>query len=220
VAAGNGNFALAAAREGASVVASDLSPVMVELGRARSAAEGHEIEWVVADAEELPFEDGRFDCAASVFGAMFAPRPERVAGELFRVVRPGGTVGMASWVPAGPFAEMLEVRRKYGPELPEDMPNPADWGKEEVVSERFDGLAARIEAEVRAVTFRWGSPEEAWDFLDRVAPTQQADREALSSDEYAALRLAVLEVFRRYTDASGALVFDSPYLLVVARKRG
>ena len=75
VAAGNGNFALTAAGEGASVVASDLSPAMVELGRSRSEAEGYAIEWAVADAEQLPFEDGRFDCVGSVFGAMFAPRP-------------------------------------------------------------------------------------------------------------------------------------------------
>ena len=136
------------------------------------------------------------------------------------MVRPGGTVGMASWIPHGPFYEMLEVRRKYGPPPPEGMPNPTDWGREEPVRERFGGFAARIEAEPRAVPFRWPSPEAAWDFLDRVAPTQQADREALSSEEYEALRLEVLEVFRRHTDESGALPLDSPYLLVVARKRG
>jgi ubiquinone/menaquinone biosynthesis C-methylase UbiE len=64
VAAGNGNLALLAAREGAAVVASDLTPAMVELGRARLESEGYEVEWVVADVEELPFEDGRFDCSA------------------------------------------------------------------------------------------------------------------------------------------------------------
>jgi ubiquinone/menaquinone biosynthesis C-methylase UbiE len=99
VGAGDGNFALAAAREGAAVVASDLSPGMVERGRERSRAEGFEIEWVEADAEDLPFNDARFDCVGSVFGAMIAPRPELVARELFRVVRPGGTVGMTAWTP-------------------------------------------------------------------------------------------------------------------------
>src|SRR3954462_12414963 len=89
VAAGNGNLTVIAGEEGASVVASDLSPGQVELGKARTEAEGLDVEWVVADAEELPFEDGRFDCAASVFGAMFGPRPEKVASEMFRVVKPG-----------------------------------------------------------------------------------------------------------------------------------
>ncbi|MEA2403841.1 MAG: hypothetical protein QOE08_488, partial [Thermoleophilaceae bacterium] len=92
VAAGNGNLAILAAEEGASVVASDLSPGQVALGKARSEADGVDIEWLEANAEDLPFEDGRFDCAASVFGAVFAPRPELVASELFRVVKPGGTV--------------------------------------------------------------------------------------------------------------------------------
>src|ERR671914_2627963 len=84
VAAGDGNFALACAREGASVVACDISPGMVERGRARSAREGYEIEWLEADAEALPFDDSRFDCVGSSFGAFIAPRPEVVARELFR----------------------------------------------------------------------------------------------------------------------------------------
>src|ERR671914_27545 len=105
VAAGDGNFALACAREGASVVASDLAPGMVERGRARSEAEGYDIEWVEADVEDLPFEDGRFDCVGSTFGAMMAPRPRRAAEEMFRVVRPGGTVGMTAWTPHGFSAE-------------------------------------------------------------------------------------------------------------------
>src|SRR3954449_7605325 len=82
VAAGNGNLTVLAGEEGASVVASDLSPGQVELGRKRTVEEGLDVEWVVADAEELPFEDDRFDCVASVFGAMFAPRPHKVAQEM------------------------------------------------------------------------------------------------------------------------------------------
>src|SRR5919205_3183820 len=107
VAAGTGNLTVVAGEEGASVVASDFAPAQVELGKARTAAEGLDVEWVVADAEELPFEDDRFDCVASVFGAMFAPKPERVARELFRVVKPGGTVGLAVWGPYGVQAELF-----------------------------------------------------------------------------------------------------------------
>src|SRR5437867_11289373 len=98
VAAGTGNAAALAAAEGARVVASDFAPRQVERGRARTGAEGLDVEWVVADAEDLPFEDASFDCVFSVFGAQFPPRPERVAAELFRVLRPGGTLGMANWV--------------------------------------------------------------------------------------------------------------------------
>src|SRR4051794_5489040 len=130
VAAGNGNLAVFAAEEGADVVASDLAPAQIELGRARTEAEGVDVEWVEADAEDLPFEDGRFDCAASVFGAMFAPRPERAAAELFRVVKPGGTVGMAVWGRFGSQGEMFETLEQFAPPQPAGVPHPRDWGDE------------------------------------------------------------------------------------------
>jgi len=220
VAAGNGNFALAAAREGAGVVAADLSERMVELGRRRTQAEGYDVEWVTADAEELPFHDARFDCAGSVFGAMFTPRPEIVAAEMFRVVRPGGTVAMANWVPGGVLHRQFELTRKYAPPAPEGMPEPLDWGEEHVVARRFEGLAASLQTERRHVPFRWPSPEGAWEFFDRCAPTQHALREAISADEYAALREDSLELFREYAGDDGALDVGSEYLLIVARKRG
>src|SRR3954453_6433341 len=145
VAAGNGNLTVLAAEQGARVVASDFAPGQVELGRARTAAEGLDVEWVIADAEELPFEDDRFDCAASVFGAMFAPRPELVARELFRVVKPGGTVGMANWGPYGSQGELFEVMARYGPPLPEGVPNPREWGLEERVEERLGQYASSLQ---------------------------------------------------------------------------
>jgi ubiquinone/menaquinone biosynthesis C-methylase UbiE len=129
VAAGDGNFAVACAREGASVVASDLSPGMVERGRRRSEAEGYEIEWVEADAEALPFEDGRFDCVGSVFGAMIAPRPRVVAEELFRVVRPGGTVGMTAWTKEGFTAELFALGRSYAPPVDAPLSDASSSGK-------------------------------------------------------------------------------------------
>src|SRR5215213_7477356 len=119
VAAGDGNFAIACAREGASVVASDISPGMVARGRARAEAEG-------------------FDCVGSVFGAMMAPRPRVVAEELFRVVRPGGTVGMTAWTKQGYTAELFALGRSYGP--PSDQPLSDEWSMEDKVRERFDGL--------------------------------------------------------------------------------
>ena len=125
VAAGTGNLAVAAARRGARVVATDLTPRMVELGRERSAGEGLDIEWREADAEELPFEDGRFEVAASTFGAMFAPRPQVAAAELFRVVRSGGTVGMANMTPQGYLGRLIATAFSYGP--PPPGPWPSTW---------------------------------------------------------------------------------------------
>jgi SAM-dependent methyltransferase len=140
VAAGTGNLAVAAARRGARVVASDLTPRMVELGRERSAAEGLDIEWVEADAEDLPFDDGRFQVAASTFGAQFAPRPQVAATELFRVVRSGGTVGLANWTPRGYLGRQIEIASGYAPAPPGEIPSPLAWGEPEVVRARLAGL--------------------------------------------------------------------------------
>lgn len=110
VAAGNGNCAIAAARRGAHVVASDLTPAMVQLGQARSAAEGLDIEWVRPTWRICRSNPARFDCVTSVFGAMIAPRPEVVASEMFRVAKPGGTVGMANWTPDSLMKKMGDMR--------------------------------------------------------------------------------------------------------------
>jgi SAM-dependent methyltransferase len=124
VAAGTGNLALAAARRGARVVASDLTPRMVELGRERSAAEGLDIEWLEADAEDLPFDDGRFQVAASTFGAQFAPRPQVAAAELFRVVSSGGTLGLVNWTPQGFLGRQIDIASGYAPAPPGEIPSP------------------------------------------------------------------------------------------------
>lgn len=220
VAAGDGNFAIACAREGAKVVASDLSPGMVERGRARSQAEGYEIEWLAADAEELPFEDGRFDCVGSVFGAMIAPRPEVVARELFRVTRPGGTVGMTAWVPGSFTAELIALGRKYAPPSP-DQPLSEEWGVEDTVRERFGGLAGSIECQRRELVQEAESDDVLAERFAKTAPTMVAAKQALSPEQYDALLLDLRQLAARFNEAQdGSVRIRSDYLLTVARKRG
>lgn len=220
VAAGDGNFALAAAERGARVVASDISPGMVERGRARSEREGYGIEWLEADAEALPFVDERFDCVGSVFGAMIAPRPELVASELFRVARPGGVVGMTAWTPGSFTAELIAIGRRYLPP-PEDLPHAHEWGDETTVRERFGPHAGSIDVEHRTLPWEAASADELWRLLDETVPPQQAQREALSAGEYEEMRREHLELARRFDrGGSGPLVIEAEYLLVVARKRG
>jgi SAM-dependent methyltransferase len=218
VAAGDGNFALACAQEGASVVASDISPGMVERGRARSAAEGYDIEWFEADAEELPFEDERFDCVGSVFGAMIAPRPERVAAELTRVVRPGGTVGITAWRPGTLVPKLGELARKYGPAVPAG-PLSEEWADEETARARFDGLAARVDFEIRTLRNEAGSAEEFLERLCSTAPPLVAAKTAMPPETYDAMKGEILEYVRGQS-GDGPLVLDSDYALIVARKRG
>lgn len=221
VAAGTGNAAIVAAREGAAVVASDLTPELLERGRERARAEGLAIEWVEADAEALPFEDARFDCVTSVFGAMFAPRPELVAGELFRVTRPGNTVGMANWTPGGFPGLMFETSARYLPPPPE-LPRPsAVWGVEEEVARRFEGLAGTLEMERRTVRWEFPSAGAMAATLEGGAGPAVATQRALDDARRAALRSDLLALVDEHNQASdGSIAIDCEYLLVVARRRG
>jgi len=99
VAAGTGNASLPAAERGARVTASDLTPELLEAGRRRAEAQGLDLEWTEADAEDLPFEDGSFDVVMSTIGVMFAPHHQDAADQLVRVCRPGGTIGLLCWTP-------------------------------------------------------------------------------------------------------------------------
>src|SRR4029077_4011524 len=153
VAAGDGNFALAASRRGAIVTASDLTPHMVELGRARSSAAGAQIEWAEADAEQLPFADGGYDVVASVFGAMFAPQPERVASEMFRVAKPGGVVAMANYSPGGFLGRVSDLIGSYSPRPASPRPSPFLWGDERVARDRLASHAASIEVTHKRLAF-------------------------------------------------------------------
>ena len=218
VAAGDGNFALACAQEGASVVASDLSPGMVERGRARAAAEGYDIEWLEADAEELPFEDERFDCVGSVFGAMIAPRPEHAAAELFRVVRPGGTVGMTAWRATSLVPKVGELTRKYGPPVAGRAASRG-VGVRRNARARFDGLATRVDFEVRSLRSEAGSPEEYLEQLASTAPPLVAAKQAMAPEPYEAMKAEILE-YVRSESGDGPVVLDNDYALIVARKRG
>jgi SAM-dependent methyltransferase len=218
VGAGTGNLAVIAAAEGASVVASDLTPEMVEKGRARTEAEGLDVEWVVADAENLPFEDERFDCVASVFGAIFAPRPEVMLAELFRVVRPGNTVALTAWGDYGPQAEFFRTFDRFRPTA-EGVPKPSLWGDEAVVRERLAPHANSIQAERVTIPWSYESFDEMWQAMSSNGPLV-AMRQGIGEDAFAGLRDDVRVVVDRYTDGDGRVRADADYLRIVARKRG
>jgi SAM-dependent methyltransferase len=221
VAAGNGNFAMAAAQRGAHVTATDLTPKMIELGRARTLAEGLDIEWQEADAEQLPFPDDRYDVVASVFGAMFAPRPGRAAAELLRVVKPGGLVAMANYAHEGflgTFADLL-VRYSLAPPGGAELPSPFEWGDPIEVRRRFEGKASSLRLEPRTVTFAFPSVEVGFDFWERTNPPLMALRKMLPPERYAELRTEGAGLMRTMNVATdGGLALDSEYLSVIALK--
>jgi ubiquinone/menaquinone biosynthesis C-methylase UbiE len=137
VAAGTGNASIPAAERGATVTASDLTPELLEAGRSRAEAQGLELEWVEADAENLPFEAESFDVVMSSIGAMFAPRHQAVADELVRVCRPGGTIGLLSWTPEGMIGALFRTMGPFAPPPPPGAQPPPLWGSEAHVHELF-----------------------------------------------------------------------------------
>jgi SAM-dependent methyltransferase len=131
VAAGTGNAAIPAARRGAKVTASDLTPALLEAGRTVAEAEGLELEWVEADAENLPFEDESFDVVMSAIGVMFAPNHQAAADELVRVCRTGGTIGLLSWTPEGMLGALFRMMKPFAAPPPPGAQPPPLWGSEE-----------------------------------------------------------------------------------------
>jgi SAM-dependent methyltransferase len=221
-AAGDGNFAVFSAEEGASVVAADIAPGMVASGRERAAAEGVDIEWIEADAEDLPFEDARFDCVGSVFGAMIAPRPRVAAEEMFRVVRPGGTVGMTAWQESGANCDLFSIGRRYAPKPPagEEPPSIEEWSHEDKIHERFEGLAASIEVSEHRLPWEAQSPEDFLSRMERHAPTQVAAKNNMPPDMYAQMRQEILELAQRWAGGDGPFSVEGHYVAIVARRRG
>ena len=219
VAAGPGNAAIPAALTGASVVAADLTPELLQAGRAQAARRGAELEWRQADAEALPFADGEFDAVMSCVGVMFAPHHQASADELVRVCRPGGTIALISWTPQGFIGQMLAAMKPYLAPPPPGAQPPLLWGQEEHVSalfgDRITGLAMRRQS-TRVDCF--ATPQEFRDrFKTCYGPTVSAYRSIAEDPErVAALDRALDDLARRHDHGTTTTVMDWEYLLLTA----
>jgi len=219
VAAGNGMASLAAARRWCEVTSTDYVPALLERGRARAAADGLDIKFMEADAENLPFGDGEFDSVISTFGVMFTPNQDKAASELLRVCKPKGTIGLANWTPDGFIGQVFKTLGKYLPP-PAGTRSPAMWGTRTRLSEMFDAGAASVKAQPRLFNFRYRSPEHFLDVfrnfygpvLKAFAALDAAKQEELRNDLYALL-------VRMNRAGSGSLVIPSEYLEIVITKR-
>ena len=219
VAAGNGNFAIAAARRGATVTATDLTPRMVELGRERSAKAGATITWSEADAEHLPFDEAAFDVVASVFGAMFAPRPQLVASEMFRVARTGGVVAMANYSPGGFLGRLSELIASFSAHPAFELPSPFAWGDEEELRRRFAGLASSIEVTHHTLHFESESVHAFLEFWEQTNAPQAALRAMQPPETYAKVLAAERQLVEELNESrDGRVRLSSPYILALARK--
>ena len=220
VACGSGNLSIPAARAGAEVTGVDIAPNLLEQARARAAAEGLRIQFDEGDAESLPYDDAAFDVVVSMFGAMFAPRPELVASELVRVCRPGGRIAMANWTPQGHIGEMFKTTGKHVPPPP-TMPSPIKWGDEETVRERLREEIGDLKLTRRMCRFEFpfAPPEVVEHFRTYYGPTQRAF-EALDSEGQAALRSDLEQLWSSHNRATDDTTdVEGEYLEVIATKR-
>jgi SAM-dependent methyltransferase len=211
VAAGTGNVAIRAAEAGAEVVASDLTPENFDAGRREASAHGVQLEWVEADAEALPFGDGEFDVVTSAVGAIFAPHHRKVADELLRVCRPGGTIGLIALAPAGAVLELFEIVTRYeqSPMLAEE--SPLQWGSERHVRELFGDRVESLTIERRSFE---PNPLSDVEFLRNQHPVFVALYRDLAGqpERVAALDRELAELAQRWQDQGQEL------LVIVARK--
>lgn len=217
VACGTGNAARPAARAGARVTALDLTPRLLEAGRAKAAAEGLDIDWREGDAEDLPFEDASFERVFSTFGHMFAPRHQQTAEELARVCRKGGVIITATWTPEGVAGEIFKTTGAYMPSPPEYASAPILWGREDHVRALFSTVAKEFEFERHVNRIEWESVQGFADFfMSHFGPMVTA--RAMLGDRFAELRERIVEIWKRANEASdGRLRLPQEYLLSVIR---
>jgi ubiquinone/menaquinone biosynthesis C-methylase UbiE len=221
VAAGTGNASIPAAEQGATVTASDLTPELLEAGRQRAEAKGLALEWVEADAENLPFDDESFDVVMSSIGAMFAPHHQEVADELVRVCRPGGTIGLLSWTPEGMIGALFRTMGPFAPPPPPGAQPPPLWGSEAHVHELFgERLEFRsLEREVLKITAFEHPHDYATHFKDRYGPTIAARANARRTGREAEFE----EALNRFCDewnrgTADRARFEKEYLLMVGTR--
>ena len=219
VAAGSGNAALPAARTGATVVASDLTPELLDQGREAAAGEGLDLAWEVGDAEALPYDDGSFDAVISCVGVMFAPFHQPAADELVRVTRSGGRIGLISWTPGGFIGQMFAAMKPYAPPPPAGAQPPPLWGDEEHVRSLLGDRVTDVVARKQALRVdRFDTAEAFRDFFKRTYGPTIAVYRAIADDpeKVAALDEALAALGRSHDQGGGAM--DWEYLLFTARR--
>ncbi|MDX6583622.1 MAG: hypothetical protein QOI10_2806 [Solirubrobacterales bacterium] len=221
VAAGTGNASIPAAQTGAEVTASDLTPELLDAGRARAEAAGVELEWAVADAENLPFDDESYDVVMSSIGAMFAPHHQEVADELVRVCRPGGTIGLLSWTPEGMIGALFRTMKPFAPPPPPGAQPAPLWGSEDHLAELFGDRVewGRRERQMLEITAFEQAHDYGAHFKSYYGPTIAARANAEKDGKAEEFDRSVDEFCDEWNlSGDGPARFEQEYLLAVGKR--
>jgi SAM-dependent methyltransferase len=219
VACGSGNLCVPAAKAGAAVTGVDIAPNLLDAARSRAARESVDITFDEGDAERLPYQNGAFDIVVSMFGAMFAPRPEVVARELARVCRSGGRIVMANWTPAGFIGDLFRMTGKHVAPAA-GAPSPLQWGDEVAVRERLDAYVTDIRCtrQTAALVFPFSVADTIEFYRVNYGPTLRAFA-ALYDDGQAALRRDLESLYEQHNVATdGTTTIVPEYLEVIATR--
>jgi ubiquinone/menaquinone biosynthesis C-methylase UbiE len=216
VACGNGNAALAAARRWGKVTGLDYVPELLDRARERARGERLEIEFVLGDAEHLPFDDAQFDAAVSTYGIMFAPDQAQAAREIVRVVKPGGKIGLANWTPEGFIGQLLKTVGKHVPPPP-GVASPIYWGMEARLKELFHGTRS-LRIMSKEFVFRYESAAHFIDIFRRFyGPTFKAFG-ALDPEKQARLSADITDLSATFNRRKTSFVVPAEYLEVVIER--
>jgi SAM-dependent methyltransferase len=216
VGCGAGQVSLIAARAGARVTGCDIATNWLLQARRSAAAEGLTIVFEEGDAEALPYDNATFDAVVSLFGAMFAPRPELVAAEFTRVCRPGGIIAMANWTGTGFVGQMFKIIAKHI--APSGMPSPVLWGDEPTVRERLRSGIASLECSRHLYELSYPfSPADVVEFFRvNYGPMTRAFA-SLGDEAQQQLRDELTDLWARHNRTTdGTTRVDAEYLQLVA----
>jgi SAM-dependent methyltransferase len=217
LATGTGEIAVRAAQGGAEVTGLDLAPDLIESAKERASEAGVEVEFETGDAEAVPHDDASFDTVTSTFGVMFAPDHEAVAGELARVCKPGGRLGLLTWHPTEGVAAFFKVMAAYQPSPPPGVGSPFQWGDRDHLQQLL-GAAFDLTYETGDCPQPGESPEATWELFSTSYGPTKALANSLDEDKREALRHDWVEYFEQFRTDDGVSQ-PRPYVLVIGERR-
>jgi SAM-dependent methyltransferase len=219
VACGNGNATIPAAKTGAKVTGIDITPSLLEAGKAAAKEAGVEVDWIEGDAQKLPFDDESFDVVTSVFGCMFVPDQRAEAQEMARVLKPGGRMAVAAWTPEGNVGKMFITVAKHRPPPPEGFQPPILWGVEDHVRSLFEGTGVDLEIERTNIVFESDSVEDFFSEMERDLPPIAASKALLEPDgKWEPLKEDLLKLYTETNEADEGWSSSNEYLLIKGTK--